>query len=147
MAERNEREVLQHLIQVCKDGAHGFRTAADHVTAPSLKSLFTELANERTGFAAALLPHLQRMGGTSDDDGSSAAALHRGWMNIKGLVPGNHDHAIVTEAKRGEQAALNAYDEALAGILPPTVVTLVETQRDAMYKASERIHTVDIGYE
>ena len=28
MAERTEREVLHHLIEICKDGERGFRTAA-----------------------------------------------------------------------------------------------------------------------
>lgn len=146
MAERTEREALHHLIEVCRDGEHGFRTAADKVSGPKLKSLFIELAEERARFATALVPHLQRMGATADESGTGAAALHRGWMNIKGLVPGHHDHMIVTEAERGEQAAIDAYDEALNGILPPTVTPLVEEQREAMRKANERIRSVDMGY-
>jgi uncharacterized protein (TIGR02284 family) len=146
MAERSEREVLHHLIEVCKDGEHGFRTAAAHVSKPELKSLFAELADERAGFAVALEPHLRRMGDASGDEGSKAAALHRGWMNIKGLVAGHHDHMIVTEAERGEQAALDAYEEALGGMLPPTVTSLVESQRDAMRSAQERIRAIDMGY-
>jgi len=68
-------------------------------------------------------------------------------MLLRDLVPGQHDHTIVTEAERGEHAALDAYDEALNGMLPPTVTDLVETQRDAIQQANERIRTVDMGYE
>lgn len=146
MAEQSERDILHQLIAVCRDGEHGFRTAADMVRNPKLKSLFAELAAERAAFAEALVPHLQRMGSTADGGGSGAAALHRGWMALKGLVPGHQDHAIVTEAERGEQAALNAYEEALAGMLPPTVTSLIEAQREAMKKANERIRSVDMGY-
>jgi hypothetical protein len=53
----------------------------------------------------------------------------------------------VTEAERGEHAALNAYEEALNGMLPPTVTDLVEAQRDAIQDANERIRTVDTGHE
>lgn len=146
MAERTEREVLHYLIEVCEDGERGFRAAADCVSKPGLKALFAELAAERARFASDLVPHLQRLGGRTDLGGSTAATLHRGWIGLKGLVPGHHDHAIVTEAERGEQAALDAYEEALNGMLPPTVTSLVEQQREAMQKANERIRSIDMGY-
>ena len=146
MAERTEREVLHHLIEICQDGERGFRAATDRVSDSWLKSLFTELAAERARFAEDLVPHLQRLGGRTDRDGSSAGTLHRGWIGLKGLVPGHHDHGIVTEAERGEHAALDAYEDALNGMLPPTVTGLIETQRAAMQKANDRIHAVDTGY-
>jgi hypothetical protein len=31
MAERNERAVLNHLIEICRDAERGFRMAAVHV--------------------------------------------------------------------------------------------------------------------
>jgi uncharacterized protein (TIGR02284 family) len=146
MAERTEREVLHHLIEICRDGERGFRTAADYVHGPALKSLFMALAEERQRFATDLVPHLQRLGGRADDEGSSTGALHRGWMNVKGHVPGHHDHAIVTEAERGEHAALSAYEDALNGMLPPTVSSIIETQREAMQKTNDRIRALDMGY-
>ena len=146
MAERNEREVLHHLIEICKDGERGFRTAAEHVGAPVLKTLFADLAAQRRQFAADLAPHLQRLGGVVDG-GTHAGTLHRGWMVLRGFVPGDHDHAIVTEAERGEHAALRAYNDALHRMLPPTVTDLVEEQRDAIRTADERIRTVDMDYE
>lgn len=146
MAERTERDVLHHLIDICKDGERGFRAAADHVSDPTLKSLFVELAVQRKRFAEELLPHLQRLGGLPDGEGTSAGALHRRWMVLKGFAPGHHDHHIVTEAERGEQAALNAYEDALNGMLPPTVSEVIEAQREAMLKANDRIRSVDMGY-
>jgi uncharacterized protein (TIGR02284 family) len=146
MAERSERDVLHHLIDLCRDGERGFRTAADHVIDPTLKSLFTDLAAERKRFAEALLPHLQRLGGPPHADGTSAGKLHRQWMVLKGYVPGNHDHHIIAEAERGEQVALDAYEDALNGMLPPTVIEVVEAHRGAILKAIDRIRTFDMGY-
>jgi uncharacterized protein (TIGR02284 family) len=146
MAEQNEREVLHHLIETCKDGERGFRAAAEHVNAPVLKTLFADLAAQRKQFAEELEPHLYRLGGLPDG-GTNAGSLHRGWMLLRGFVPGNHDHAIVVEAERGEHAALSAYKDALNGMLPPTVTDLVETQRDAIEDANERIHAVEMGNE
>lgn len=146
MAERTERDVLHHLIDICRDGERGFRAAADHVGDPILKSLFMELATQRKRFADELLPHLQRLGGPPDAEGTNAGSLHRRWMLLKGLVPGRHDHHIVTEAERGEHAALDAYEEALNGLLPPTVSDVIEAQRDAVLHATDRIRAVDMGY-
>jgi uncharacterized protein (TIGR02284 family) len=60
-------------------------------------------------------------------------------MNVKAHVPGHHDEAIVTEAERGEHAAMKAYDDALNGVLPPTVIAIVEAQREQMRVTQERI--------
>lgn len=146
MAERTGRDVLHHLIDLCRDGERGFRAAADHVSDPTLKSLFTDLATQRKRFAEELQPHMQRLGGPPDAEGTSAGALHRHWMVLKGLVPGRHDHHIVAEAERGEHAALDAYDDALNGPLPPTATEVVESQREAILKADDRIRSVDMGY-
>ncbi len=146
MAERTERKTLYHLIEVCEDGERGFRVAADRVSNPGLKALFTELAADRARFAANLVPHLQRLGGRTDLSGTSAGTLHRGWMGLRSLVPGHHDHAVVTEAERGDQFAIDAYQDALSGMLPPTVIDLIEPQRDEMKKDNDRIRSVDMGY-
>jgi uncharacterized protein (TIGR02284 family) len=143
MAERTEREVLHHLVEICKDGERGFRAAAEYVHDPALKTLFAELAEQRRRFAQDLVPHLNRLGGAPDWQGTAAGALHRGWMNVKAHVTGHADHAIVVEAARGEHAALDAYDEALHGMLPPTVSSLVEVQREDIAQACERITAFD----
>ena len=143
--ERTEQDVLYHLIDVCENGERGFLTAASHVRNPGLKALFTELSAERAGFRTALLPHLQRLGGRNDPGGTSAGTLHRGWIGLRSVVSGYHDHAIVTEAERGEQFAIDAYQEALGGMLPPTVIDLVEQQRNAMKKDNDRIRSIDIS--
>ncbi len=146
MAERTERDVLNHLMEICKDGERGFRAAADHVNNAKLKTLFADLSAQRRSFAEELVPHLRRMGSAPEAGGSNAATLHRGWMALVDMVPGRHDHHIVTEAERGERAALDAYDEALNGMLPPTVSDLIEAQREAMAAATDRIRAIDMGY-
>jgi uncharacterized protein (TIGR02284 family) len=146
MAERTQRDALHHLIDVCMDGERGFRAAAEAVSEPKLKVLFDDLAEQRGRFGAELLPHLRRLGGTADWDGTSAGALHRSWINLKAHVPGHQDHTIVTEAERGEHAALDAYEDALSGMLPPTVTELIEAQQLAMQKAVDRIRSFDMGY-
>lgn len=144
--ESTEQDVLSHLVDICENGERGFLAAADHVSNPKLKALFTELSKERAGFRTALMPHLQRLGGRNDPGGTSAGSLHRGWIGLKSLVSGHSDHAVVTEAERGDQLAIDAYQEALGGMLPPTVIDLIEQQREAMTKDRDRIHSMAMGY-
>ena len=139
MAERTERSVLNHLMETCKDGERGFRYAANHVKEPSVKALFLDIASQRERFASALLPHAQRLGGASEADGTAAAALHRGWMTIKDALTGHDDKAIIGEAERGEGAALAAYQDAVDGMLPPTVRDLIEQQYEDIRHSRERL--------
>ena len=144
MAERTERNVLEHLIEICRDGERGFHLAADHVSDPAIKVLFLKFANQRRRFAVDLVPHLQRLGGRPDVNGTGTGTLHRVWMELKDRVAGNHDHMIIKETERGEHIALMAYQEALNGMLPPTVTDLIEKQRDEIQEAAERIRAIEL---
>lgn len=143
MAERTEREVLEHLFEICRDGERGFQAAAQYAGRSPLKELFMELAKQRQTFARDLEPHLNRLGGSTVASGTSAGAIHRGWMNVKAHVPGSDDHTIVAEAERGEHAAIKAYDDALNGMLPPTIIAIVEAQREEMRATQKRIRALE----
>ncbi len=142
MAERTEREVLNRLIQTCRDGERGFRYAANHVRDATVKSLFLEIASQRDEFAGEILPHAQRLGGAMEPDGSVAGALHRGWMTIKDTMGVHDDAAIIREAERGERAALAAYEDALNGMLPPTARDVIERQCAHVRHSHERVHAL-----
>ena len=139
MAEHSERAVLNHLIEVCRDAERGFKTAAEEVQTPELRTLFLRLAEQRHQFADALLPHAQRLGGADVADGTSAAALHRAWIQVKAKLSANPERAVLEEAARGERFAVAAYDEAVHDILPPDTRDLVEEQDHDVRVASEQI--------
>ena len=140
VADQTERGTLNHLIETCKDAERGFRYAANHVSDANVKAMFLEIAAQSEQFAADLLPYAQRLGGAADHDGSVSGALHRGWMTLKDAM--RHDEAaVIREAERGERVALGAYTAALEGVLPPTVVEVVERQRNAIKGSHARIES------
>jgi uncharacterized protein (TIGR02284 family) len=141
MTEQTERAVLNHLIETCRDGERGFLYATDYVKDTLLKAIFTEAASQRQRFAADLLRHAQRLGGANESDGTTTAALHRGWMTIKDTLTGHDPKAILREAERGEEAALAAYKDALEGMLPPEARDLIERQYEDVRQTYHRIHT------
>jgi uncharacterized protein (TIGR02284 family) len=138
MAERSERSVLNHLIEINRDAERGFVTAAAQVQAAELKALFLRLAQQRREFADALLPHAQRLGGPGGGDGSNAGAVHRALMRLRARLAAHPDHAVLDEAARGERFAVAAYADAVTDVLPPDTRDLVEAQ-DAEVKAAAEL--------
>jgi len=139
MTDRTERAVLNHVIETCKDAERGFRHIAEHATDPALKSLFLDIASERARFAADLLPHAQRLGGANSHDGTTAAALHRTWIDLRSAISRGDAVAAIHEAERGEHFSRGVYNDALEGMLPPTTRELVETQSAELRKTAERL--------
>ena len=128
MSDTSSRAILNHLIETCRDGERGFEHAAELVTDPAFKILFTGLAHSRAQLAAELLPHAQRFGGSEATEGTTAASLHRRWMDLVGNLGGSHDGAILAEARRGDTVTVAAFKDALNGVLPSSVRDLVERQ-------------------
>lgn len=120
--------VLNDLIETNKDGEQGFRTAAEGVTNPELKTLFNMYAQQRARFGSELNNEVLRRGGTPAHSGHVSASLHRGWINLKSAVTGKSETAIVDECERGEDSAKSNYEEALKKNLPSDLLSIVETQ-------------------
>ena len=144
MAERTERAVLNHLIETCTDAARGFRSAADHAKDPGLKAVFTDIGGQRERFAAALLPHAQRLGGSSAADGTTAAAAHRGWIDLIAKLR-HDDRAIIAEAARGDSVTMHVFRDAVNGMLPPDARELVERQYADVSAAHARLVALGAG--
>ena len=92
--------------------------------------------------ARELQDEVRRLGGDPEKAGSTAGALHRGWIDIKAAVTGQDQHAIVAEAERGEDVAKNAYDEALKEPLPASAQTVVQQQAAKVRQAHDRVREI-----
>jgi uncharacterized protein (TIGR02284 family) len=143
MTQVTERGVLNHLIETCRDGERGFLSAASHVEDPDLKALFEHLAKERGRIADELTPHAHRLGGESGTGGSSAAVLHRRWIDIKSALKRHDDNAIITEVERGDGITLAAFKDALEGMLRPEILEVVERLYGELRAAHGTIAALD----
>jgi uncharacterized protein (TIGR02284 family) len=122
------RSTLNGLIETCKDGEAGFRTSAEELRDPQTRQLFESYANQRANFARDLQGLVVKTGGDAETSGSTAGALHRGWLNIKAAIAGDEDKAILEEAERGEDTAVKNYRDALAKDLPSGIRAAIERQ-------------------
>jgi uncharacterized protein (TIGR02284 family) len=145
MATDNDNVIstLNNLIETCKDGENGFRTAADGVKNSELKTLFLTYSQQRAQFAAELQAEVRNLGGDPEDTGSIAAGLHRGWINIKSTVTGEDEGAVISECERGEDSAVKNYKEALNEDLPANLQSIVQRQLTEVKEAHDRIRALE----
>ena len=118
---------------------NGFKEAAENVKSLDLKNLVNEIANERAKFVQELQLEVRRLGGDPEKSGSTAGALHRAWIDIKGTLMGKDDHTILVECERGEDSAVSAYKDALKQLLPTQVLTIVQRQYQTIQNDHDRI--------
>ncbi|MEP6916132.1 MAG: PA2169 family four-helix-bundle protein [Acidobacteriota bacterium] len=131
--------VLNNLIETCKDGELGFKTAAEGLKSASSKATFLEYSRQRAEMVRALQSEVRRLGGDPEKSGSVSGTLHRGWLDIKSAITGNDDHAIVAEAERGEDVAKAAYETALKETLPGTAHAVVQQQAAQVRQAHDAV--------
>lgn len=137
----NEQTIstLNSLIETCKDGQDGFKEAAEGVERSDLKSLFYECSQQRSQFAGELQSLVRELGGDPEDTGSFTAALHRGFIDIKSIVMGRDETAILNECERGEDIAKAAYQKAAEMDLPANVKTTVQSQSNTVKATHDKI--------
>ena len=105
-------DVINDLIETCKDGEKGFREAAEALQNSSITTLFLEFAQQRAQYASELQARVAKLGETPETAGSAAGAMHRGWINLKSAISGKNDKAIIDEAETpGEDIAVQAWQK------------------------------------
>ena len=133
---------LNTLIETCKDGEYGFRTCAEHVKSEQLRRVFTSRADECRQGATELQSLVSRLGGKPDSGSSVSGTVHRGWVNVKGMLTGDSDLAALNECERGEDAALERYRDAIKKSLPDDVAAVVQRQYEGVKRNHDQIRTL-----
>ena len=142
MQNDNAISVLNNLIETCKDGELGFKTAAEGLTNAGIKTKFLEYSRQRGEMARELQTEVRGLGGDPEKSGSVSGSLHRGWLDIKSVITGKDDHAIAAEAERGEDVAKAAYEAALKETLPGTAQTVVQQQAAKVRQAHDNVRDI-----
>ena len=134
---------LNSLIETCRDGQEGFKTAAEGVNNAELKELFYSYSQQRASFVGELQDEVRRLGGDPESTGSLVATLHRGWMDIKAAVTGGEESSILAECVRGEDSAMSNYSAAFNVDLPANVRQIIERQFAEIKEAHNHIRNLE----
>ena len=105
--------VLDTLIATLIDSVEGYQKAAADVDNTRFAEMFNARAQERQAAVGKLQAAVARLGGNPEDDGTTAGAVHRGWINLKEAVLGRDDEAIVNSVESGEDYLKEKFETAL----------------------------------
>jgi len=134
---------LYGLIETCREGEEGFRLAAERVEVDYLKILFRNYSQQRAQLAAELEKLLRHSDTQTEANGSVAKALHRSAIVTRAASDGSDETVVLNECERGEDVALEAYEEALSQSLPPSIRQVVSRQCAAIRAAHDRIRELE----
>jgi uncharacterized protein (TIGR02284 family) len=131
------------LVEINKTAAKGYQEAAEGVSSPDLKSQLSQFSQQRAQFASELSQHAQQFGISVENDNTiegvvadAAAAVHRGWINIKSAITGQDDSAILGECETGDATALTSYETALkSNELPAEARNVIQKQHSEILSA------------
>lgn len=135
-------DVLDDLLESCRDGEYGFRASAERAESPELKTLFLRHASECAAAAAELEREVRNHGGEPSSGGTMSGALHRGWVSVKAALSSNDDKAVLEECERGEDAAVARYRKALQSPLPAHVRSIVERQAQGAQRNHDEVRAL-----
>jgi uncharacterized protein (TIGR02284 family) len=130
---------LQDLIRGNLDSHHGFNEAADRVDDPSLGRMFRRLAAERAAQSAELETLVEYQGRAPQRSGSTGAALHRLWIDLRAMVTGGAAHALLSEAERGEGYLMQMYEEAIRDTAGSAVNDILQRHYAAVKAAHDMV--------
>jgi uncharacterized protein (TIGR02284 family) len=139
MGNNDVIDILNLLIATCKDGQEGYRTAAANIQNSEFRRLFNIFSQQRAQFVSELESEVHRLGGEPVVEGSVAGRVHRGWLKIKSKALGGDEASIVAGCQSGEEAAIQAYQDALEADLPLDVQYVVKRQYMDVRDAYDRI--------
>ncbi|MBP2831740.1 PA2169 family four-helix-bundle protein [Aquimarina sp. U1-2] len=134
-------KITDHLNDVLKksfDAEQEYLTAAENVDTIELKRYFEKRASERSEFSKKLQSEIETYGASPKDNTSFKADAHRVWMNFRAALSSNNEETILKEIIRGEEAALEEYNEVMKEhTLPKSTYDLLMKQRSTISNALE----------
>ena len=117
---------LNALIEASKDGEFGCRVGAEHARSAALRRALLARADAYRDAAERLRAHVLHLGATPEDGGSTAGAMRRGWMAVRGRLAALDDETILQDCETEEDSTDAALREALARPLPAATRGLLE---------------------
>jgi uncharacterized protein (TIGR02284 family) len=129
---------LNTLIGTLIDSVNGYQKAAADTDNTRYAEMFNARAQERQGAITKLQACVARLGGNPEDDGTTAGAVHRGWINLKEAVVGRDDEAIVNSVESGEDYLKEKFE---------TVMNNKDLPAEALTAVNEAWQSVREGHD
>lgn len=103
------RTLLQHL----HDSYKGYSESAEDIESTNLKLFFSNSSEKRKAMIAELELFLAENNIDFSHHGSMEGAIHRMFVNLKSIVTGKDEKAILTEVEQGESFLADEYKDCI----------------------------------
>ncbi len=151
MTDQNHDEVstLNTLTATLIDSVNGFEDAAANLEGNNrLQELFRERASERRRVVEDLRAEVRRLGGDPEDDGSFLGKAHQRFLDLKSVVTGRDEQAIINEVERGEDYLKEKFETALSsGSLSGESRAVVERAYQSVRSGHDQVSALKHGLD
>ena len=152
MTEHNRSEeitTLNTLTTTLIDSVTGFEDAAANIEGSSrLQQLFRDRASERRRVVEDLRAEVRRLGGDPEDEGSFLGKAHQRFLDLKAVVTGRDEQAIINEVERGEDYLKEKFETALnSGTLSGESRAVVERAYQSVRSGHDQVSALKHGLE
>jgi len=129
---------LNQLLEKNYDAEKGYKDAADKVQNTRMKQFLEEQAQLRYDFGHQIKSEIKAFDGEVDKGGSVKGSMHRAWMDLKSAVTSDKEENVMEEVQRGEQSAIEEYNEVInKSNLPATTKDVLTQQRNKIQQAQQ----------
>lgn len=108
-------ETLNDLIMINNDRIAGYEKAAELTKTNDLDlyTIFKKMENDSIGYSHELKTTIEKLGGEAAATTTISGKIYRVWMDIKNVFTTSDKESILESCEFGEDAAQNAYNQAL----------------------------------
>ncbi|MCY7358517.1 MAG: PA2169 family four-helix-bundle protein [Rudanella sp.] len=142
-------ESLNDLVKINNDRIMGYEKAVEDTEDSELDSLFRHMIIQSQNFRSQLADHIVRIDGTAVWDATSTDAsskIHRAWIDVKAAFTGKDSDAVLSSVEFGENAAIEAYEDAIEGHhIPAYIKEQLQGQLSELKGALDKIKAMHKG--
>lgn len=136
-------DLLNDLICINNDRIEGYEKASEELKPKNNSDSFILLdrAQESRVFRNELIPAVVRLGGKPAENSTAAGKLYRTWMDLKTTFTGGSAKSVFELCEQGEDAALQAYNDALEEdvVFPQEIHEMLTRQEQIIREAHDSI--------
>lgn len=136
-------EVLNDLIRINNDRIDGYEKAIKETDTidVDLQGLFQKMANESREYVSELTSEVASLGGEVATGTTSSGKIYRVWMDIKATFSGHDRQSVLESCEYGEDAAQEAYEDALASDaeIPVAIRQIITDQKASLLSSHDLI--------
>ena len=112
------KDKLSSIIDICKDGALGYDTAAESLKDTVYYTIFHRVAQQRKLFVEDLKGEASKLGIELEDSGTMKGFFHRTWLATKATFSSESIESVIESSMRGEKEAIKVYEENINETVP-----------------------------